>query len=436
MKSFLVPFAWLVVFRVPRTGASWETLDCKDITSNTPVMELKRYLFCNYDSEVRPTKDSRNATVVRYGLSVIHFEVDELANTLEMLVWTRLQWTDPHLTWNPSEFGDVSTIHVMSYEIWVPDITLHSATTQNIDVNMPITQCVLSHEGRVLCVPVMVYKTHCDSDHTWWPYDMMNCSVHVSPWSYSNNEIDVHLWDDDLSVQDTADLNKHHLQWRVMEILVSNRTIQSKFLLNFTSSIISYHILLQRYSAMYIGIYTTEAIVLMTMTLMTLWLEPNSTERMIIANLNFVLHLIALQDLCWVIPFNGSRSPKLLRLYESSLIMAAFSLILTSILRHLQQLNTDAPAWVSSGTVLILKSRVGQILLMSTLDPKVSAKMQLLNADDNTNLVSPNKTDSTWRYISILIGWLALFSIFLVYVIMLGVFLPTSTSPSHFAHKE
>lgn len=49
----------------------------------------------------------------------------------------------------------------------------------------------------------------------------------------------------------------------------------------------------------------------MTMTLMTLWLEPSSTERMIIANLNFVLHLISLQNLFWVLTFNGSRSPQL-----------------------------------------------------------------------------------------------------------------------------
>ena len=396
-------------------------------------MELKRYLFCNYDSEVRPTENYRNATAVRFGLNIRHFEVDEVANTIELHVWTNLEWTDPHLTWKPSEFGDINSIHVMSYEIWVPDVTLHSATNQDIDVNMPITQCILNHEGHVLCVPVMVYRTHCDSDHTWWPYDMMNCSVHVSPWSYSSNEIDVHPWNDEYSAQETETLNENHLQWKVLEILMSNRTMESKFSLNFTSSFISYHILLKRYSSMYIGIYTTLAIVLMTMTLMTLWLEPSSTERMIVANLNFVLHLISLQDLCWIIPFNGSRSPQLLRFYESSLIVAAFSLILTSILRHLQQSKATAPTWVSSGTVLILKSRVGQILLMSTLDPKVSAKMQLLNADDNTNLVSPDKTDSTWRYISILIGWLALFSILLVYVIMLAVFLPTSASASHFA---
>lgn len=51
--------------------------------------------------------------------------------------------------------------------------------------------------------------------------------------------------------------------------------------------------------------------VLMTMTLMTLWLEPSSMERMIIANLNFILHLFCLLDVQWRIPFNGIQTPNL-----------------------------------------------------------------------------------------------------------------------------
>ena len=111
--------------------------------------------------------------------------------------------------------------------------------------------------------------------------------------------------------------------------------------------------------------------------------------------------------------------------YEKSLSLAAFSLILTSILRYVQQLNTEAPTWISLITVSILKSRMGQILLVSILDPKVSARIEM-NADDNTNLMSLDKKESTWRYTSILIGWLAFLSVSFVYAVMLIIFLPTS----------
>lgn len=117
--------------------------------------------------------------------------------------------------------------------------------------------------------------------------------------------------------------------------------------------------------------------------------------------------------------------------YENSLILAAFSLILTSVLRHVQELNTDAPVWLSSVTISILKSKVGQVFLVSILDPKVSAIMER-NADDNTNLVSFDRKESTWKYISILIGWIAFLSVLFVYVVMLAVFLPTSSSAKTF----
>ena len=56
---------------------------------------------------------------------------------------------------------------------------------------------------------------------------------------------------------------------------------------------------------------TLTCVVLMTMTLMTLWLEPRSIERMVVANMNFILHLLCLLDLQWKLPFNGIHPPQL-----------------------------------------------------------------------------------------------------------------------------
>jgi len=52
-------------------------------------------------------------------------------------------------------------------------------------------------------------------------------------------------------------------------------------------------------------------IVLMVMTLMTLWLEPKSFERMVIANLNFICHLLCIHDVHWEMPRSGFNTPKI-----------------------------------------------------------------------------------------------------------------------------
>lgn len=51
--------------------------------------------------------------------------------------------------------------------------------------------------------------------------------------------------------------------------------------------------------------------VLMVMTLMTLWLEPKSFERMAIANVNFICHLLAIRDVHWEMPKSGFNTPKI-----------------------------------------------------------------------------------------------------------------------------
>ncbi|XP_043527050.1 acetylcholine receptor subunit beta-like [Frieseomelitta varia] len=269
------------------------------------------------------------------------------------------------------------------------------------------------------------YTTFCESDHTWWPYDVMNCTIHIGSWSYASDEINLRPSFTDASNVFAENSMEENLGWEVANISESERIIKSKFGLDFTTDLLSYNILLKRHASMYATMYVTSAIVLMTMTLMTLWLEPSSTERMVVANMNFILHLLCLLDLQWKLPFNGIHPPQLILFYEKSLSLAAFSLILTSILRYVQQLNTEAPTWITLTTVSILKSRIGQIFLVSILDPKVSARIEM-NADDNTNLVSLDKKESTWRYTSILMGWLAFLSVSFVYAIMLIIFLPTS----------
>jgi hypothetical protein len=43
----------------------------------------------------------------------------------------------------------------------------------------------------VTCVPPTVYHTICAPDVTYWPYDLMNCSLEVGAWMQTEEEITV-----------------------------------------------------------------------------------------------------------------------------------------------------------------------------------------------------------------------------------------------------
>ncbi|XP_076621652.1 nicotinic acetylcholine receptor beta2 subunit [Colletes latitarsis] len=412
MKRFLF-VCFLILGILHRAMCMYES--CKDITTNSPLMQLRNYLFCTDRMKV----PSRNTTV-NFEFHMQHFTVDEYASFLDLHFWMRWEWKDKFLTWTPSNYDDINWIEVKTSDIWIPKTTLYNSAYLGTSVEIPRQECSLHYSGLIVCKPRIVYSTFCTSDRTWWPYDVMNCSIHIDCYSYSANGGQINIVKKGTEANLLMEMEHNNTQWDVFRVSVNEYETRN-------STLLSYNILLKRYDNNSNMSSITIAIVFMIVTLMVLWLEPKSIERMIIANLNFVLHLLGMLELQWMLPFSGSNVPKLLLFYEKSFLVAAFSLILTSILRHLQELTIDAPVWISSISVFILKSRVGQIFLVSFLDPKVSARIEL-NADDNTNLVSHNRKESTWRYTSILIGWLAFLSILFTYIILLVVFLPTRVS--------
>lgn len=295
----------------------------------------------------------------------------------------------------------------------------------SIDADMPRTDCLVMFTGHVLCVPQIMYPIYCARDTTWWPYDTMNCSILLSSMAHSSEDISLKFMPSDDTNETMMTISGGNPQWDITNITTYQIETNSKF--DVATKLLSYNILLKRRASINSTSYTTIAIAIMTVTLLVLWLEPKSTERMLLANMNFVLHLLSFLQLSWSIPYSGGRQPKILQLYENSLALATFSLGVTILLRHMQDMTIKAPSWLSSIVNTSLKSRVGQIFLVNLSDPKLSAHI-VSNNDDNTNLVSFDKVELTWRYTSIVIGWLAFVIVLITYIILLIVRLPTSSS--------
>ncbi|XP_036143708.1 neuronal acetylcholine receptor subunit alpha-9 isoform X2 [Monomorium pharaonis] len=329
-------------------------------------------------------------------------------------------WNDSHLTWDPAQYDNINWIPVEGYQIWVPDVWIHNERIGESTSDYMRTKCWVSKQGIVKWLTAAKYSSSCISDNTWWPFSILNCTIQFGSWSHSGDEI-----------QFVASLNTSltnikvkNVEWDLVKLYMTRWENRYKYISGSTNKMLSYHFILKHHWSIAHIAYVSPIIVLMVMTLMTLWLEPRSFERMVIANLNFICHLLCMQDVHWEMPKSGFNTPKIMFFYESSLGLATFALILTSVLRHLQELTTEPPVWISAGTTSILRSRVGRILLVSILDPAVTAKIEA-DVDDNTDLVQSNSEKSPWKYIIVLIGWLAFLSTLLTYIILLSMYFPT-----------
>ena len=61
----------------------------------------------------------------------IHMYLEGLGYTnvfhcLKMFFFMFQKWTDPHLVWNTTEYGGLSTVRIPSPRVWVPDIVLYN----------------------------------------------------------------------------------------------------------------------------------------------------------------------------------------------------------------------------------------------------------------------------------------------------------------------
>jgi hypothetical protein len=74
-----------------------------------------------------------------------------------------------------------------------------STSTWNVRHDIYTGTCVVESSGMVTCVPRTVYSSICASDVTYWPYDVINCSLQIGAWMQTGEEITVNTNDGTVS---------------------------------------------------------------------------------------------------------------------------------------------------------------------------------------------------------------------------------------------
>ncbi|XP_029155413.1 neuronal acetylcholine receptor subunit alpha-3-like isoform X2 [Nylanderia fulva] len=393
------------------------TRGCKNLEDTTPLLRLKKYLFCTYDNTVRPNhqKASINVTLKLMPKMMEYIGHKEI---LTLHSWMSFSWTDTHLTWTPNNFDGVTYIHVKSDELWVPDLCVHNSDMSNDVLKMPTTDCLVFNTGSVICVPAVKYMSKCDSDYTYWPYDQQTCHVVLGSWSYWKEEVDFHFDGNGINM----DSYKNNTLYDLKFVDAVKHIKKYECCPNNTFPKMDYSFMLIRHYGIKHKTIITPAIALILLTLTVLWLDSRSVERTAVASVNLICHLFCLYDLHWQMPYNGINPPNIMLFYRDSLALATFALILTTLLRKLQNMSTDMPNWISSSTMFVINNRAGRFLILKDEKSKITGDSIVI--EDSSDLSKSGRKES-WRYFAAIVEWLSFFCVFLIYVIILITLLPT-----------
>ncbi|ROT79610.1 nicotinic acetylcholine receptor subunit alpha 8 [Penaeus vannamei] len=99
-------------------------------------------------------------------------------------------WHDYKLRWNPDDYGGVEMLYVPSEHIWLPDIVLYNNADGNYEVTL-MTKATLKYTGEVVWKPPAIYKSSCEIDVEWFPFDEQSCNMKFGSWTYNGLQVDL-----------------------------------------------------------------------------------------------------------------------------------------------------------------------------------------------------------------------------------------------------
>lgn len=106
----------------------------------------------------------------------------------EAHVRCKQKWTDYRLVWDPADYEDVEMLYVPAENIWLPDIVLYNNADGNYEVTL-LTKATVHHTGLVNWNPPAIYKSSCEMDVEWFPFDKQSCLMKFGSWTYDGHEV-------------------------------------------------------------------------------------------------------------------------------------------------------------------------------------------------------------------------------------------------------
>jgi len=146
--------------------------------------------MANYNKLERPVANESDAIVLKFGLTLQQImDVDEKNQLLTTNLWLNLEWTDSNMRWDEAEYGGVKDIRVPPSSLWKPDILMYNSASEAFDGTFP-TNVVVTSDGTCTYIPPGIFKSSCQIDITWFPFDDQHCSIKFGSWTYNGFNLD------------------------------------------------------------------------------------------------------------------------------------------------------------------------------------------------------------------------------------------------------
>ncbi|KAM7354590.1 tRNA splicing endonuclease subunit 2 isoform 2-T2 [Cochliomyia hominivorax] len=348
---YLKSKGWIVKSGLKFGGNYRNDAGSGDSYNITTLDRLHVQLFTNYDKTAHPMATPTQRTNITIFLTIGYVDIDELNGKMTLHGWLNIRWKDGGRTWRPEYFDNITTLHLLSREIWKPDITLLNSAGKEGDY-MGDTQALLLSDGSFLWVPPVVYTAYCNLNLKLWPYDTQTCKFKIGTWTMTR------IFPKFVETNDTLeylDLIKS-TEWDINDA-------KAEYVTKEFYNYIQYTFKLQRRSSMYSAVIFTPASCIILLCLSIFWLPPQMGEKILLNGIVIVVIAAFLMYFAQILPILAENTPLVVLFYSSCLLLLSLSTIISVIVLYLSTAKHKkrVPEFLKN----LLNGILGRTLLLS-----------------------------------------------------------------------
>ncbi|KAI0233797.1 Neuronal acetylcholine receptor subunit alpha-10 [Lamellibrachia satsuma] len=177
--------------------------------------QLAQDIFYSYNEDIWPAEHDHDTITVKIGLAAYRLvKLSEMEQSVTISVWLRWVWVDDRLTWNISDYENITDI-LTSRAIWKPDITLYG-DIRSEERPLEKFQYSIRYDGEVMWKANIIYETYCKQNAFYFPFDQQNCHLKFGSWAYNGNQINV------VNISTTGDVSQYvsNGEWDLLDMPV------------------------------------------------------------------------------------------------------------------------------------------------------------------------------------------------------------------------
>ncbi|XP_046678228.1 acetylcholine receptor subunit beta-like 2 isoform X2 [Homalodisca vitripennis] len=305
----------------------------KQIEANPDAKRLYDDLLSNYNRLIRPVINNTESVTVWLGLKLTQLIEMNLKNqVLTTNVWVEQKWVDYKLRWDPEEYGGVEMLYVPSEHIWLPDIVLYNNADGNYEVTL-MTKATLKYTGEVIWKPPAIYKSSCEINVLYFPFDQQSCIMRFGSWTYNGYQVDLRHMEQQTGsnlVPVGIDLSEFYLsvEWDILEV-PARRNEEYDPCCQEPYSDITFNLTMRRKTLFYTVNLIIPCVGITFLTVLVFYLPSDSGEKVTLCSSILVSLTVFFLLLAEIIPPTSLAVPLLGKYLLFTMILVTLSICVT-----------------------------------------------------------------------------------------------------------